>query len=113
MTESATFIDNCVVNANRVLVEPLQVTEKTVNGLIRPTTVKETKFKQGIIRKIGDGKRDKKTKENIPLDMNIGEYVLYEQTIHTSTVTLNGKEYVILTDDDVILVSAEEFKDVK
>jgi chaperonin GroES len=86
---------------DKIVVERLEADEKTVGGIILPDTAKE-KPKQGKILALGDGK---------PLDdggrakfqVKVGDRVLFTNYAG-SEVTLDGKEYLIMTEDDILAI---------
>ena len=82
--------------ADRVLVEPKEAETKTAGGLIIPDTAKE-KPQQGEIIAVGPGKKDE------PMELKVGDDVLYGKYAGT-TVTLDGKDYMIMRQDDVVAV---------
>jgi chaperonin GroES len=82
--------------ADRVLVEPKEAETKTAGGLIIPDTAKE-KPQQGKIIAVGPGKKDE------PMELKVGDDVLYGKYAGT-TVTLDGKDYMIMRQDDVVAV---------
>jgi chaperonin GroES len=86
---------------DKIVVERLEADEKTLGGIILPDTAKE-KPKQGKVLAVGEGK---------PLDdggrakfqVKVGDRVLFTNYAG-SEVTLDGKEYLIMTEDDVLAV---------
>ena len=86
---------------NRLVVERLEAEEKTASGLIIPDSAKE-KPQQGIVVSVGPGARDKQGKP-VPMEVNAGDTVLFGKYGGTD-VTLDGKEYLILKEDDVLAV---------
>jgi len=85
----------------KIVVERLEADDKTLGGIILPDTAKE-KPKQGKILALGDGK---------PLDdgsrakfqVKVGDRVLFT-SYSGSEVTLDGKEFLIMTEDDILAV---------
>jgi chaperonin GroES len=86
---------------DRVLVQRTSGEEKTAGGIIIPDSAKE-KPQEGIIVATGRGKvRDD---GNItPLDVAEGDRVLFGKYSGTD-VTVNGEEYVILREEDILAV---------
>ena len=86
---------------DKIVVERLEADDKTLGGIILPDTAKE-KPKQGKILALGDGK---------PLDdgsrakfqVKVGDRVLFT-SYSGSEVTLDGKEFLIMTEDDILAV---------
>ena len=87
--------------ADRVVVKPLDEAEQMRGGLYIPDTAKE-KPSQGEIVAVGPGKlSDEGTR--IEMDVKVGDKVLYGKYSGTD-VTLDGEEYLILRESDVLAV---------
>ena len=84
---------------NRLVVERLEAEETTASGIIIPDTAKE-KPQQGRVVSVGPGVRDKAGK-HVPMDVAVGDTVLFTKYGGTD-VTLDGKEYLILKEDDIL-----------
>lgn len=85
---------------DRILLErPTEAEETTAGGIIIPDTAKE-KPTEGTVVAIGEGRRlDNGT--IMPLNVSVGDRVLYSKYGGTD-VSVDGKDYVILNEDDVI-----------
>ncbi|MBI3502101.1 MAG: co-chaperone GroES [Bacteroidetes bacterium] len=79
---------------DRVLVEPAAAEEKTAGGIIIPDTAKE-KPQKGTIVAVGPGK-----KKDEPMTVKPGDTVFYGKYSGTE-ITVDGKEYLIMRQDDV------------
>jgi len=86
---------------DRIVVEPAEQEEQTALGIFLPETAKE-KPQQGKIIAAGPGLR-KDTGERIDMDVKVGDKVLYARYAGTS-VKLDGKEYLILKESDVLAI---------
>ena len=86
---------------DRVIVERLEAEERTAAGIIIPDTAQE-KPQSGRVIAAGPGLRDKKNKF-VPLDVKKGDEVLFAKFGGTD-VTLDGKEYLILKESDILAV---------
>jgi chaperonin GroES len=87
--------------ADRVVVQALDEGEQMRGGLYIPDTAKE-KPSQGKIVAVGPGKlSDEGTR--IEMDLKVGDKVLYGKYSGTD-VTLDGEEYLILRESDVLAV---------
>jgi chaperonin GroES len=84
---------------NRLVVERLESEQTTASGIIIPDTAKE-KPQQGRVVSVGPGARDKAGK-TVPMEIAAGDTVLFTKYGGTE-VTLEGKEYLILKEDDVL-----------
>jgi len=87
--------------ADRVVVEPLEAEAKSKGGIILPDTAKE-KPQEGKVVAVGKGKLDDSGKL-IPMELKVGDRVLYGKYSGTE-ITIEGKEYMILREDDVLAV---------
>ncbi|MFN3331048.1 MAG: co-chaperone GroES [Caldilinea sp.] len=86
---------------DRIVVEPVEQEEQTALGIFLPETAKE-KPQQGKVIAAGPGMR-KDTGERIDMDVKVGDKVLYARYAGTS-VKLDGKEYLILKESDVLAI---------
>ena len=92
---------------DRILVRRVEEEEKTKGGIIIPDAAKE-KPQEGIVIATGKGKvRDDGSVT--PLDLGNGDRVLFGK-YSGSEVTLDGEEYVILREDDVLAIVGSEKK---
>lgn len=84
---------------DRVLVEPVQIEEKTASGIFLPESAKE-KPVSGIVLAVGAGKlKDDGTRE--PLAVKAGDKVLYGKYAGTE-VELEGTEYKIMRESELL-----------
>jgi len=84
---------------DRLVVEPLEAEEKTAGGILLPDTAKQ-KPQRGRILAAGPGKlRD--SGERAALAVSVGDEVLYGK-YSGSEVEVDGKEYKILRETDVL-----------
>lgn len=79
--------------ADRVLIEPTPVEEKTASGIIIPDAAKEKPLK-GTVVAVGKGKKDE------PMTVKKGDSVLYGQYSGTE-IKVNGKDYLIMKESDI------------
>jgi chaperonin GroES len=87
---------------DRIVVEPNEAEQTTASGLVIPDTAKE-KPQQGKVLAVGPGKRAENSGELIPLDISVGQTVLYSKYGGTE-VTIEGKDLLILSSRDVLAV---------
>ena len=85
---------------DRIVVRPNESEEKTASGLVIPDTAKE-KPQQGEVLAAGPGRRSDQTGEIIPLDVAVGDTVVYSKYGGTE-ITIDGEELLILTARDVL-----------
>ena len=88
---------------DRIVVEPAEQEEQTTLGIFLPETAKE-KPQQGKVIAAGPGAR-KENGERIEMDVKVGDRVLYARYAGTS-IKLDGKEYLILKESDVLAIVA-------
>jgi chaperonin GroES len=84
---------------DRLLVERLEAEEKTAGGIVLPDTAKEKPI-QGKVVAVGEGRRTEDGKL-IPLQVKKGDRILFNKYGGTE-VKLDGKEYLIMKEDDVL-----------
>ena len=87
---------------DRLVVRPLDAEQTTASGLVIPDTAKE-KPQQGEVLAIGPGRRSEDSGELIPLDLAVGDTVVYSKYGGTE-VTIDGKDLLILSSRDVLAV---------
>ena len=85
---------------DRIVVRPNEAEEKTASGLVIPDTAKE-KPQQGEVLAVGPGRRADSTGELIPLDLKVGDTVLYSKYGGTE-VTVDGEDLLVLASRDVL-----------
>ena len=88
---------------DRVVVQPLDQSEKTKGGIIIPDTAKE-KPMEGKIVAVGPGARDDKGARVAPA-VKPGDKVLYGKWTGTE-VKLDGKDLLIMRESDIMGVIA-------
>jgi chaperonin GroES len=86
---------------DRLVIEPLEQQEQTASGIFLPETAKE-KPQEGKVIAAGPGAR-KENGERIAMDVSVGDTVLYARYSGTN-VKLQGKEYLILKEADVLAI---------
>ena len=86
---------------DRIIVQRLEEGEQKIGGIIIPDTAKE-KPQQGRVIAAGNGKvNDEGTR--VPLDVKAGDLILFGK--YTSQeVKLDGEEYLIMREDEVLAV---------
>jgi chaperonin GroES len=85
---------------DRIVVRPNESEETTASGLVIPDTAKE-KPQQGEVLAVGPGRRADTTGELIPLDVKVGDTVVYSKYGGTE-ITVEGEDLLILTGRDVL-----------
>ncbi len=87
--------------ADRLLVERLEVEEKTAGGIVLPDTAKEKPI-QGRVVAVGEGRRNDEGNV-IPLQVKEGDTILFGKYAGTE-VKIDGEEYLIMREDDVLAI---------
>ena len=88
---------------DRIIVKRLEEEEKTAGGIIIPDAAKE-KPMQGEVVSAGNGKVSEDGKV-LPLDVKVGDKILFGKYAGTE-VKLDGEDYLIMREDDVLGVLA-------
>ncbi len=87
---------------DRIVVRPGESEETTASGLVIPDTAKE-KPQQGEVLAVGPGKRSDNTGDLIPLDVSVGDTVVYSKYGGTE-IAVSGEDLLILSARDVLAV---------
>jgi len=87
---------------DRILVQTLDAEQTTASGLVIPDTAKE-KPQEGKVLAVGPGRFDEDGDKRIPLDIKVGDVVIYSKYGGTE-VKYNNEEYLILSARDVLAV---------
>jgi chaperonin GroES len=85
---------------DRIVVRPGESEETTASGLVIPDTAKE-KPQQGEVLAVGPGRRAENTGELVPVDVAVGDTVVYSKYGGTEYV-LDGEDVLILSSRDVL-----------
>lgn len=86
---------------DRVVIKPLEADEMKKGGIIIPDTAKE-KPQEGEVVAIGPGRLSDEGKR-IPVEVKKGDRILYGKYSGTE-VTIDGKEYLIMRESDILAV---------
>ena len=87
---------------DRIVVRPSESEEMTASGLVIPDTAKE-KPQQGEVLAVGPGKRSENTGDLIPVDVSVGDTVVYSKFGGTE-ITADGEDLLILSARDVLAI---------
>ena len=85
---------------DRIVVQPGESEETTASGLVIPDTATE-KPQQGEVLAVGPGRRSETTGELIPLDIKVGDTVVYSKYGGTE-ISADGKDLLILSSRDIL-----------
>ncbi len=87
---------------DRIVVRPREAEETTVSGIVIPDTAKE-KPQQGDVLAVGPGRRSDQSGEVIPLDVKVGDIVVYSKYGGTE-IAVDGEDLLILNGRDVLAI---------
>jgi chaperonin GroES len=83
---------------DRIVIKRIEEKETMKGGIIIPDTAKE-KPQEGEVIAVGKGKREKG--ELIPLDVKVGDRILFGKYSGTE-IKLDNEEYLIIREDEVL-----------
>jgi chaperonin GroES len=83
---------------DRIVIKRIEEKETVKGGIIIPDTAKE-KPQEGEVFAVGKGKREKG--ELIPLDVKVGDRILFGKYSGTE-IKIGGEEYLIIREDEVL-----------
>jgi chaperonin GroES len=87
---------------DRLVVRPSESEETTASGLVIPDTAKE-KPQQGEVLAVGPGKRSETSGDIIPVDVAVGDTVVYSKYGGTE-IQSGGEDLLILNARDVLAI---------
>ena len=92
--------------ADRVVVRPLTDEEAgnvSKSGIIIPDTAKKDKPEQGFVMAVGAGKWDEDGEKRIPMDVKVGDRVLFSKYGYEE-VKMEDKEYYVLSESSILAI---------
>ena len=95
---------------DRIVVKRIEETESMQGGIIIPDTAKE-KPQEGEVVAVGQGKRLDSGKV-VALDVQVGDRILFGK-YSGSDIKLDGNEYLIMREDEVLGILANGAKNAK
>jgi len=87
---------------DRIVVKANEGDQTTASGLVIPDTAKE-KPQEGKVIAVGPGRYNEDGDERIPLDVKVGDTVIYSKYGGTE-IKVDGEEYLILSGRDVLAI---------
>jgi chaperonin GroES len=87
---------------DRVIVTPAKAEEQTKSGLVIPDSAQE-KPQRGEVVAVGDGKWDEDGERRIPVDVAVGDTVIYGK-YSGQDIKIDGEDYKILRGDEIYAV---------
>ncbi|MDO9410286.1 co-chaperone GroES [Patulibacter sp.] len=85
---------------DRLIVRAIDEEQTTASGLVLPDTAKE-KPQKGEVLAAGNGRWDEDGEKRIPLDVAVGDQVLYSKYGGTE-IKVDGEELLVLRESDVL-----------
>src|SRR6185312_11358931 len=95
---------------DRIVVKRLEEKESMQGGLYIPDSAKE-KPQEGQVMAVGNGKKTEEGKV-LPLDVKVGDRILFGK-YSGSDIKLEGEEYLIMREDEVLAVLDNASKKAK
>lgn len=89
---------------DKVIVRPLTDAELgtvSASGIIIPDSAKKEKPEQGIVIAAGPGKYDEDGEKRIPLDVKVGDRVVFSK-YGFDEVKFEGKDYYIVNENSIL-----------
>lgn len=86
---------------SRVVVEPIEMEDVTLGGIVLPETAKE-KPQRGKVLSVGPGDRDENGKR-IAMDLTAGDTILFAKYAGTE-IKIDGKKLLILRESDILAI---------
>ncbi len=87
---------------DRLIVRAIEEEQTTASGLVLPDTAKE-KPQKGEVLAAGKGRWDDEGENRIPLDVKVGDEVLYSKYGGTE-IKVDGEDLLVLRESDVLAV---------
>lgn len=89
---------------DKIIVRRDEAADRTDAGIYLPEKAKDTP-KTGVVLAVGDGALNTETGERIPLEISKNDRVIFSSYAGTE-IKLDGEEYLIMTESDVLAVVA-------
>ena len=88
--------------ADRVIVKPITVEEKSKSGIILPDTVDKEKPEQGEVVAVGPGKLLENGSRST-VSVAVGNKVLFKK-YSPDEIKIDGTEYLVLEESDILAI---------
>lgn len=92
--------------ADRVVVRPLTDEEAgtvSASGIIIPDSAKQEKPEQGVVVAVGDGKLDSDGEKRIPMDVKVGDKVVFSK-YGFDEIKVDNKDYFIVGESSILAI---------
>ena len=87
---------------DKIVVQASEAETTTASGIVIPDTAKE-KPQEGEVLAVGPGRFDDAGAKRVPMDVKVGDVVLYSKYGGTE-VKYHGEEYLVLSSRDVLAI---------
>ena len=87
---------------DRIVIKQVEAEQTTASGLVIPDTAKE-KPQEGEVVAVGPGRFNEDGDERIPMDVSVGDKVIYSKYGGTE-VKFGADEFLVLSARDVLAV---------
>ena len=92
----------------RIVIKKQERKEQTQSGIILPDTVNEQgQTSTGVVMAVGPGSRYMMTGDTMPMDIEVGDTILYTKFGGTE-LEHNGEELIVMAEKDVIAVILDD-----
>ena len=86
---------------DRIIIELVELEEKTASGIVLPDTAKE-KPQEGKVIAVGTG-RVLDNGERVALEVSVGDNIIFSKYAGTE-VKYDGNEYLIVRENDILAI---------
>ncbi len=86
--------------ADKIVLRPIMQEEVLSSGIVIPDTAKE-KPQQGEVIAVGPGRRDEKEGKIIPMEIAVGDRVLYAKYTGQE-IKIENEELIVLSERDIL-----------
>jgi chaperonin GroES len=86
---------------DRIIIELVELEEKTASGIVLPDTAKE-KPQEGKVVAVGTG-RVLENGERVALEVSVGDSIIFSKYAGTE-VKYDGNEYLIVRENDILAI---------
>jgi chaperonin GroES len=83
--------------SDHILIEPINIEEKTKSGILIPGTAEKERPEQGLVIAVGPGRK------TIPMDIKPGQKVLFTK-YGPNEIKIGDKEYLIARQEDILAI---------
>lgn len=87
--------------SDHVLIEPINVEEKTKSGILIPNTAEKERPEQGRVIAVGPGHT--RQGKIIPMQVKVGDKVLFTK-YGPNEIEIDNKEYLIAEQKDILAI---------